>query len=1652
MRIWVYCAFLTRGLLYLATATILWFSNASAVESSQFDAHQSDRDTFSIESISEDRILIRGDFQSVRDNVPPLSLTIPSDVTVTVNLIDGTAVDFRNLRNTLSLGPETFRLPDQCIRLERNWIAEFPLLNIHFEGIERFRPIGGTLSKHSNYYLRSATFELIFSATIWTNESDRPQEALDPIQLLVSTLVLNPTDIVRFRGFPRDFNHESEDNPPSSGAEDFDSIKIVTGGAGVCFLDYQILHDQGLLADPITINQLSLHTDGLNVPFGSDPPGSSTFGPGTRIWFLDPRNQSEQTTENAYFLSLKGARSESGTILDLGILDLEDKEPLRNWDYQSVHYEEEDPNYWKIRGDQGDIDLYWWDFGLGPFHFDFDLNGFLNPQSPDAATSTLIVNLVMDKNVKVFPTLAVNHHDVDLISQNLTAGRRKCVASIPTRILRSRGNRISLESMSSLSCRLDSMDLEIPGSPYRGQPILDLRKGTTHSSSTEVGWVEGTCPSIAGLRLIRIDEDGNPNGFHRFPSLVDNQIYLPLRGSAPGWVLVDLTQSSPPLRTVSVRRPHLRSDCRTQVDQIVIADPKYIPQLRVYLQAIQKTEGVSSRIVIPEEIYDEYSYGEKDYRAIKRYLKDVLAVSPDPKPRYLWLVGESRWDPKNRLGTTVVDEVPSPAWEFEQGWTSNDQWYSYLVGEDSLPDLFVGRASVSTTGELENYLEKALSWRNPSSPGWWRATTLELTDRGFFQSVEDNFERGLSKWVAPKTLDLNEYPLDVLRKFEAIGKVGYEGRGARDDVVKAWNESPAMIEYLGHGGIIVWSKEAMFMGLNRPDSDVDRLEVRDRYPFVFIRSCLSGSVNWPSFPGEVSVSEALIRAKSKGAAAIISAVGTEQQSDQERFAKHFYDGLLNLNQRNLGWLKAYSHSQSILQNERYQSVCNQFILHGDPTLNLDRPETMKDFHFSVHGTQDNPRLIVTCEPHFSGNAQVRIHNVKQTFFESEVFELNQTETKRTFEFQLPRAQNDPLYACLYHWNEDDHRDSFGGQEIVVPERHPEPVSISIENLENHGQPLFATGSLLLRTEWPIPNQRITASISLSSRIDFSEPAGFEISVQGQSVRKTLIRPNDSFVSPIHFQFDSPGEKNLEILLSASDTEKASWTQRFQVPIQIFSTPQLEFSDIENTPAIPVEGESIDLSAHLACVGTVTGSIQSIRAEVTHSGSPHPQIINLWNEDQFVFPVVLSPDEVIPLRWRLGNSFPAGKVHASISIQTSTNFLESTHEFEILNPAEVRAVSLREAKDLFPPGPDEPVVLLGTIENIGDTPSDPMLFTGIDVIRGATFEKQIPQLGPEEQLEIEIQSYSPSSKFQWITTFRPLRHAIKLNTRSGTQKFDVEVRRSIQLHSDESNPLVRWNADSQNEISSFITRFFEPTQAGFRPADSNQLLDITPGELTMLDQSLVFGATEPALAALEHPGSWWMTSNLIQTSPTQTPDPLRFEIPWNEPPVLAKISPKFRLKSPNFLDYPTPYMNLECEGGGFEINYSNTNFEGLFPPKIFEVHPPGLRWSLRNKSGSWPSFAGFLFQPLPEIETPLIQIDNHGPWIVSLDIERIDAPKLDVAYQIKHRTKEGEWSEWESMDQKPIDGNQFLIRFWYDPGGTKAEFVIRSITVQFENEE
>jgi peptidase C25-like protein len=76
------------------------------------------------------------------------------------------------------------------------------------------------------------------------------------------------------------------------------------------------------------------------------------------------------------------------------------------------------------------------------------------------------------------------------------------------------------------------------------------------------------------------------------------------------------------------------------------------------LKSLRQSQGLSVVTVDIEDVYDEFSFGNKSPGAVKEFFS-YAATSWKRKPRFVLFAGDASHDPKNYLGLGAFDLVPS---------------------------------------------------------------------------------------------------------------------------------------------------------------------------------------------------------------------------------------------------------------------------------------------------------------------------------------------------------------------------------------------------------------------------------------------------------------------------------------------------------------------------------------------------------------------------------------------------------------------------------------------------------------------------------------------------------------------------------------------------------------------------------------------------------------------------------------------------------------------------------------------------------------------------------------------------------------------------------------------------------------------------------
>lgn len=307
------------------------------------------------------------------------------------------------------------------------------------------------------------------------------------------------------------------------------------------------------------------------------------------------------------------------------------------------------------------------------------------------------------------------------------------------------------------------------------------------------------------------------------------------------------------------------SDLRStanQADLIVIAHPSVLDGAGPInsLLAYHASQGISSKIALIGDVYDEFNDGLPGPLAIKNFLTWVMSTQPgegwaSPKPHAVLLLGDGTYDYKG--GTSAGNYVPTQIMlknAIEIGYYTSDNVMADIAGNDQVADLMVGRIPARSSVEANTILQKIYDYQANPPVGTWRRHVLAISDRGKNYGVAEaqGFEAandlGIAKMKRPPHTSRhlrywsdedycngnpNNCPIpaaDFIRDDIKASVNGLDGFADGDSIV----------QYVGHGNVCSWSDDAYFNDCFVP-RDSDGFINAGRLPLLLAHNCLTGS-------------------------------------------------------------------------------------------------------------------------------------------------------------------------------------------------------------------------------------------------------------------------------------------------------------------------------------------------------------------------------------------------------------------------------------------------------------------------------------------------------------------------------------------------------------------------------------------------------------------------------------------------------------------------------------------------------------------------------------------------------------------------------------------------------------------------------------------
>lgn len=360
------------------------------------------------------------------------------------------------------------------------------------------------------------------------------------------------------------------------------------------------------------------------------------------------------------------------------------------------------------------------------------------------------------------------------------------------------------------------------------------------------------------------------------------------------------------------------------------------------LIARRASQGYVVRVVDVQAIYDSWSGGQVDPRAIRaflRYARETWSTAPVG----VTLVGDATADPLNYVGRNNTNFIPPYLAEVDPfiRETACENCFVQLDGEDPLldplPDIGIGRLPVKSVAELESLVTKILTYETAPSGGW-TSRAVVATDNGYgSDGVPDpagNFASLGDQSIAnlPPQMQVRRVYFDPSPQRPPESWREPDGPRARDQLISAISEGAALVTYFGHSSQFQWavtnldSQPSYLLGL----FDADLLRNYGRAAIFRNMTCLTASFHTPAFSG-TSLDERLLL-QPGGGVAVWGSTGKGVVNGQEALLRGFDQALTAAHgtRPTLGSLILAGYTELYTNGTCCHDAIQTFALLGDP--------------------------------------------------------------------------------------------------------------------------------------------------------------------------------------------------------------------------------------------------------------------------------------------------------------------------------------------------------------------------------------------------------------------------------------------------------------------------------------------------------------------------------------------------------------------------------------------------------------------------------------------------------------------------------------------------------------------------------------------------
>jgi hypothetical protein len=370
------------------------------------------------------------------------------------------------------------------------------------------------------------------------------------------------------------------------------------------------------------------------------------------------------------------------------------------------------------------------------------------------------------------------------------------------------------------------------------------------------------------------------------------------------------------------------------INYLIITNSELSSEAQRLADYHETNSNYTTKVVMIDEIYNEFSSGSKDITGIRDFIRRVYSTNTttDKKLKYVCFFGDSSYDYKDRLisNNNVVPVYESiESFNLATSYVTDDFFammepFEGIMNTTHTVDIATGRIPVSTIQEAKQVVDKILSYYTEESLGNWRNVITLLSDDIDETSdipIQEGVERIADSIKKYKPVfNVNKIYADAFTQQNSSGGERYPD--VKNAITNSIEKGTLVLDYFGHGGEDGFASERI---LERPQ--IQSFINENTLPLLITITC-----EFTRFdnPNRETAGELTFKNSQGGAASMITTTREVFISVGQNFNEDLMRILLEFENEDLTIAEALAKTKNEFSN--FQKFFIYFL--GDPAMKL----------------------------------------------------------------------------------------------------------------------------------------------------------------------------------------------------------------------------------------------------------------------------------------------------------------------------------------------------------------------------------------------------------------------------------------------------------------------------------------------------------------------------------------------------------------------------------------------------------------------------------------------------------------------------------------------------------------------------------------------